>query len=74
MLRPAPKSTSQQPTSMARLVRLLGVQRASAQEQQTVLAEWLERNTPTAELKLSMRANGYGVLLPRPRRLLPHAS
>jgi hypothetical protein len=59
---------------MTRLLRLLGIQRDSAQKQQVVLAEWLERNTPTRELKLSMRANGYGVLLPRPERLLPRAS
>jgi hypothetical protein len=56
------------------LLRLLGVSHDSAQHQQTALAHWLEDNTPTPELKLSLRANGYGILLPRPRRLLPRAS
>jgi hypothetical protein len=54
------------------LLRQLGIQHDSALDQRPVLAKWLERNTATPELKLSLRANGYGIfLLPRPLRCSP---
>jgi hypothetical protein len=76
MRRPASASAqaqSHRPATAARLLRLLGIPHACAQHQQTALAQWLACNTPTRELKLSLRANGYGILLPRPRRLRSQA-
>lgn len=61
----------QQPTTAAALLRLLGVSDACALRQRTVLAEWLEHNTAGPELKLSIRANGYGIILPPVRHCLP---
>jgi hypothetical protein len=58
-----------QPNTTSALLRQLGIQHISALNQLPVLAKWLERNTATPELKLSLRANGYGIfLLPRPLR------
>ena len=54
------------PTTAAGLLRLLGIEHEPVLQQRVALAEWLECNTPTAELQLSLRANGYGLLLPRP--------
>ena len=59
---------SHQPSTTPELLRLLGVQGASAGRHFVVLAEWLESNTPSAELQLSLRANGYGQVLPHPKR------
>jgi hypothetical protein len=55
-------------TTAAGLFRLLGVQHASVMRQRVALSEWLESNSATAELRQSLRANGYGLLLPRPER------
>jgi hypothetical protein len=75
MLDPAPALTqtqSTQPATAAALLRQLGISHISVLHQRAALAEWLQRNTATAELKLSLRANGYGLLLPRPvRRVYP---
>ena len=63
---------SHQPKTTSALLRQLGIQHASALYQRRALAEWLESNTATSELKLSLRANGYGIfLLPRPLRRSP---
>ncbi|UXA05061.1 hypothetical protein KXD96_19070 [Mycobacterium sp. SMC-2] len=43
-------------------MRLLGVQTASAYQQRPALTEWLERNTPSPALRISLRTNGYGVM------------
>lgn len=59
---------SHQPTTTPELLRLLGVQNDSAGRHMVVLAEWLRSNTPSAELQLSLRANGYGQVLPHPKR------
>ena len=59
---------SGQPTTTGGLLRELGIQHASANQHRVAIAAWLERNTANAELKLSLRANGYGLLLPRPQR------
>jgi hypothetical protein len=69
MLQPAPalaQAQSRQPTTTPELLRLLGIQHASVQHHLGVLAQWLARNTASAELQLSLRANGYGRLLPPP--------
>jgi len=72
MLNPAPtlaQLQAHQPNTTSALLRELGIQNVSALNQRPVLAKWLERNTATQELKLSLRANGYGIfLLPRPLR------
>lgn len=57
-----------QPTTLSALLRLLGVQNASAQQHRPALAEWFAHNTPSAELRVSLRANGYGVLFLKPLR------
>jgi hypothetical protein len=55
------------PNTTSALLRQLGIQHDSALNQRPVLAKWLARNTATKELKVSLRANGYGLfLLPRP--------
>lgn len=56
---------SPQPTTLPALLRLLGVQSASAYEQRPALTEWLTHNTPGPELRVSLRANGYGVIFLR---------
>jgi hypothetical protein len=74
MLHPAPALAQVQshPKTTSALVRELGIQHASALHQRQALAEWLESNTATPELQLSLRANGYGIfLLPRPLRRSP---
>lgn len=76
MLRSAPSPAPRQPqrpVTVACLLRQLGIQHACALEQRAVLAQWLKSNTATPELKVSLRANGYGLLLPRPRRRLSPA-
>jgi hypothetical protein len=74
MTEPTPgkaEAISPQPHTASALLRLLGVPNASALRQRAVLAAWLEHNTATPELQLSMRANGYGILLPPLRHRLP---
>jgi hypothetical protein len=75
MLNRAPvlaQSQTRQPNTTSALLRQLGIQHDSALNQRPILAKWLERNTATPELKLSLRANGYGLfLLPRPLRCSP---
>ncbi|ORB68287.1 hypothetical protein [Mycobacterium scrofulaceum] len=51
-----------QPTTLSALLRLLGVQHDSAYQQRPALTKWLEHNTPGPDLRVSLRANGYGVL------------
>lgn len=69
-----PASATAQPTTTSGLLRLLGAQHACAEHHLAVIAQWLERNIATVELKLSLRANGYGRVLPRPRRVRVLAS
>ncbi len=52
------------PTTTPELLRLLGIQDSSVYHHLAVVGEWLKSNAATAELKLSLRANGYGRLLP----------
>lgn len=52
-----------QPTTLPALLRLLGLQHASAYQHRPALTRWLEQNTPGPELRVSLRANGYGLLL-----------
>jgi hypothetical protein len=75
MLNAAPKLTpaelvqlATRPTTAVGLLRLLGMQHDCVMRQRVALSEWLNCNTATAELRLSLRANGYGLLLPRPQQ------
>jgi len=54
-----------QPSTALRLLRLLKVDRESVTRQQSAISAWLLDHTPTAALRCSLRANGYGLLLPR---------
>lgn len=51
-----------QPSTLPALLRQLGLQTTSAYQHRPVLAEWFEQNTPSADLRISLRANGYGML------------
>lgn len=53
---------SNQPSTLSALLRLLDVQTASAYQHRPALTKWLEHNTPSVELRISLRANGYGVM------------
>ena len=53
---------SSQPNTLSALLRLLGVENASAYQHRPVLTRWFEQNTPSADLRVSLRANGYGVM------------
>jgi hypothetical protein len=70
----AQSSSPEWPTTLPALLRLLGIERASAQHHRRVLAQWLELHTPALELRLSLRANGYGWLLPPPEQPRPPLS
>jgi hypothetical protein len=59
----------QEPRTTPELLRLLKIQDASVRHQVPVLITWLSDNTPCAELRLSLRANGYGHLLPQAKEL-----
>lgn len=59
------------PTTTPGLLRLLGVQHRCAERHLAAIAAWLERNSATAELRTSLRANGSGRLLPPPRMPVP---
>lgn len=59
------------PTTTPGLLRLLGVEHRCAERRLAAFAAWLERNSATAELRTSLRANGYGRLLPPPRMPVP---
>jgi hypothetical protein len=51
------------PATLARLLRELHAERQSALKQQDVLRHWLDDHDPNKSLRISLRANGYGLLL-----------
>lgn len=51
------------PTTMPALLRILGIATASARHQSEALQRWLTSNTPDHALRISLRQNGYGLLL-----------
>lgn len=65
------QALSRQPQTAAALLRLLGVPHAPVLRQRAVLADWLKQNTASFELTLSLRSNGFGILLPPLRHHLP---
>ena len=52
-----------QPETVAALLRRLHVENASAMRQVDALRAWLRDNIPSTALRVSMRRNGYGILL-----------
>lgn len=65
------------PSTMPALMRMLGISTASARHQHGALKRWLTSNTPHPVPRISLRQNGYGLLLdalfgrpPRPPRRL----
>ena len=54
-----------QPESVPALLRQLGLSAASVIQQADALRAWLSHNVPTRQLRISMRQNGYGILLDR---------
>jgi hypothetical protein len=62
-----------EPRTTAGLLRQLGIAHGSVNQHRAAIAEWLQRNTASAELRLSPRANGYGLLLPRMDRPATYA-
>jgi hypothetical protein len=65
---PATQIHPSQPATVPALLRLLGIPDVPVLRHHDALAAWLEHNTPSRELRISLRANGYGLLLPPPRR------
>jgi hypothetical protein len=65
---------SGQPTTTAALLRQLGIAHGCISQQRVAIAEWLQHNTVNAELKLSLRSDGFGLMLPRPPVRHPKAS
>ena len=52
-----------QPETVTALLRRLHVENASAMRQVDALRAWLRDNIPSTALRVSMRRNGYGILL-----------
>ena len=51
------------PATLSSLFRALHVERQSALRQQDVLRHWLDGHDPNKSLRISLRANGFGLLL-----------
>jgi hypothetical protein len=66
--RTAAESQSRQPRTVPALLRLLGLPDVPVLSHHEAIADWLERNDPSVALRISLRANGYGLLLPPPTR------
>ena len=54
---------SHQPEAVVALLRALGIQYASIEQQKPLLRAWLTVNLPSAQLRISLRRNGYGLVL-----------
>ncbi|HZA09314.1 hypothetical protein [Mycobacterium sp.] len=54
---------STQPHTASALLRTLHASEASVMTQRVVLREWLVKHTPDKGLRVSLRQNGYGLLL-----------
>jgi CRP/FNR family transcriptional regulator, cyclic AMP receptor protein len=54
---------SPQPETAVALLRVLGIQDASIEQQKPLLGAWLTANPPGTELRISLRRNGYGSVL-----------
>ena len=54
-----------QPETVATLLRQLGVHKASGVQEADALRDWVCDNVPNKALRVSMRRNGYGLVLDR---------
>ena len=52
-----------QPTNVPTLLRELGIDHTSVEKQKPALRDWLAHHPPNPMLRVSMRRNGYGLLL-----------
>jgi hypothetical protein len=60
------------PTTTPNLLRVLGTNEASVSHQRESIRHWLTENPPPVRpLMLSLRANGYGILLAPVKRRGP---
>jgi len=59
----SPVTSHPGPSTMPALMRMLGISSASARHQHEALKRWLSSNTPHPVLRISLRQNGYGLLL-----------
>lgn len=62
------RAQPRQPATVPALLRLLGIPDVPVSGHHGAIADWLEHNDPSVELRISLRANGYGLLLPPPTR------
>jgi hypothetical protein len=83
---PIGSATQEQPRTLPVLLRKLGVEHCAVEKQKVALRAWLAKNPPRLPLRLSLRSNGYGLLLaedsvakdpsdpvtPRPRPKIRH--
>jgi hypothetical protein len=60
---PLRRSAALQPTTTPGLLRLLHTNEASVEKQRVALREWLTYNDASPPLRISLRRNGYGILL-----------
>ncbi|OBF27856.1 hypothetical protein [Mycobacterium sp. ACS4331] len=51
------------PATLSMLLRALHAERQSVLRQQDVLRAWLDGHDPNKSLRISLRANGFGLLL-----------
>jgi hypothetical protein len=54
---------STQPSTLSALLRELGVSHSCVEKHKVALRTWLCVNTPQKPLRISLRENGYGLLL-----------
>jgi hypothetical protein len=59
----AADSGESSPATLSSLLRALHAERQSALRQQGVLRHWLDEHDPGKSLRISLRANGFGLLL-----------
>ena len=52
-----------QPATLSALLRELGVSHSCVETHKVALRGWLCENTPQKPLRISLRENGYGLLL-----------
>jgi hypothetical protein len=67
---------TRQPATASALLRILGIENTPVARQKPALHAWLIENPPTRELDISLRRNGYGMVIDEiygPHRLRPTA-
>jgi hypothetical protein len=61
--RPFDAGEATQPATVSILLRELGMSHASVEKQKVALGTWLMIHEPARPLRISLRENGYGLLL-----------